>query len=70
MLYCMLPLGCLQNLKKSWHTGTLKNIEKVYLREKAAEEEKKKMAQLKKELDEQRAIMELQKLQEDSGKIK
>ncbi|KAJ3104498.1 RNA-splicing factor [Phlyctochytrium planicorne] len=58
------------NLKKSWHPGTLKNIEKVYLKEKSADEEKKKTAQLQKELEEQRAMQELQKLNEASGTVK
>ncbi|KAI8836104.1 Pre-mRNA splicing factor-domain-containing protein [Chytridium lagenaria] len=58
------------NLKKSWHPGTLKNVEKVYLKERAADEEKKKLAQLQKEIEEQRAVQELQQLQESSGKIK
>jgi hypothetical protein len=58
------------NLKKSWHPSTLKNIEKVFLKERAADEEKKKMAQLQKELNEQRQMKELQELQEASGKVK
>ncbi|KAJ3195675.1 RNA-splicing factor, partial [Dinochytrium kinnereticum] len=58
------------NLKKSWHPGTLRNVEKVYLKERAADEEKKKLAQLQKEIEEQRAVQELQQLQESSGKIK
>ncbi|KAJ3391001.1 RNA-splicing factor [Entophlyctis sp. JEL0112] len=58
------------NLKKSWHPQTLKNIEKVYLREKKAEDEKKKIAQKLKEIAEQRQMLELQALHEASGKIK
>ncbi|KAJ3331939.1 RNA-splicing factor [Blyttiomyces sp. JEL0837] len=62
--------GGVENLKKSWHPSTLKNVEKVYLREKAAEDERKKMEQLQKELNEQRAVQELQRLHESTGKVK
>ncbi|KAJ3071303.1 RNA-splicing factor [Rhizoclosmatium hyalinum] len=58
------------NLKKSWHPQTLKNIERVYLRERAADEEKKKIEQKRKEIEEQRAHLELQALHEASGKVK
>ncbi|KAJ3018396.1 UNVERIFIED_CONTAM: RNA-splicing factor [Siphonaria sp. JEL0065] len=58
------------NLKKSWHPQTLKNIERVYLREKAADDEKKKIEQKRKEIEEQRAHQELQALHEASGKVK
>ncbi|KAI8615435.1 hypothetical protein BC830DRAFT_1122672 [Chytriomyces sp. MP71] len=58
------------NLKKSWHPQTLKNIEKVYLRERKAEDEKKKIAQKMKEIEEQRQMKELQELHEASGRIK
>ncbi|KAJ3151008.1 Golgi SNAP receptor complex member 1 [Irineochytrium annulatum] len=58
------------NLKKSWHPATLRNIEKVYLRERAADEEKKKTAQLQKELEEQRAHQELKRMNESSGRVK
>ncbi|KAI8840146.1 Pre-mRNA splicing factor-domain-containing protein [Chytriomyces cf. hyalinus JEL632] len=58
------------NLKKSWHPQTLKNIERVYLKERAADDEKKKIAQKRKEIEEQRQMKELQELHESSGKIK
>ncbi|KAJ3063670.1 RNA-splicing factor [Podochytrium sp. JEL0797] len=58
------------NLKKSWHPQTFKNIERVYLREKAADDERKKIDQKRKEIEEQRAHQELQALHEASGKVK
>jgi len=45
--------------KKSWHTSALPNIEKVWIAEQKDADEKKKMAQLKRELDEERRIQEL-----------
>ncbi|KAI9202302.1 Pre-mRNA splicing factor-domain-containing protein [Polychytrium aggregatum] len=58
------------NLKKSWHPGTLRFQEKVWKKEKQAEDERKKMEQLQKELQEERAMAELQALQEAAGKVK
>jgi len=58
------------NLKKSWHTQTIKNIEKVWKKERENEEEKKKMEQLRRELAEERQLAELQKMQEQAGLIK
>ncbi|KAJ3156661.1 RNA-splicing factor [Geranomyces michiganensis] len=58
------------NLKKSWHPGTLRNQEKVWKRERDADEEKKKLDQLLKEKMEERQLMELQALNEATGKAK
>ncbi|KAJ3175855.1 RNA-splicing factor [Geranomyces variabilis] len=58
------------NLKKSWHPGTLRNQEKVWKRERDADEEKKKLDQLLKEKMEERQMMELQALNEATGKAK
>eukprot|EP00029_Vermamoeba_vermiformis_P008026 TRINITY_DN3641_c0_g1_i2.p3 TRINITY_DN3641_c0_g1~~TRINITY_DN3641_c0_g1_i2.p3 ORF type:complete len:173 (+),score=52.47 TRINITY_DN3641_c0_g1_i2:392-910(+) len=52
--------------KKSWHTGTLRNQEKVWLAEQREQDEKKRIAQLQKELQEQRQIEELKKLHGDA----
>ncbi|KAG9222592.1 hypothetical protein CCMSSC00406_0004506 [Pleurotus cornucopiae] len=53
------------NMKKSWHPLLLKNQEQVWLKEKQALEEKKKLDQLRKEKEEERQLQELQRLQEE-----
>ena len=53
-------------MKKSWHTATLRNIEKVWKLETAAEEEAKKLAILKKEKEKERALANFRKLHEES----
>ncbi|KAH6565692.1 hypothetical protein BASA50_005904 [Batrachochytrium salamandrivorans] len=55
------------NLKKSWHPGTFRNQENVWKREQAAQEEKKKLDQLRKEKAEEREREELQAL--NNGRI-
>jgi hypothetical protein len=52
--------------KKSWHTGTLSNIEKVWKAERAHEIEQKKIKQYLKEIEEQRQIEELRKLHSET----
>lgn len=52
-------------MKKSWHPQLLKNQEEVWLREKNALEERKKLDQLRKEREEERQVQELQRLQEE-----
>ncbi|KAG9001170.1 RNA-splicing factor [Tulasnella sp. JGI-2019a] len=53
------------NMKKSWHPLLMKNQERVWLKEKDALAEKKKLDQLRKEKDEERQLQELQRLQEE-----
>ncbi|GBO32345.1 Pre-mRNA-splicing factor CWC25 [Araneus ventricosus] len=60
----------LQNLKKSWHPSTLRNIERVWKAEQKHEAEKQKIEQLQKELAEERAREEIQQFAEDQGVIK
>ncbi len=55
--------------KKSWHTGLIKNNEKVWLREQADAEEKKRVAELQKQLDEERRVEEIQRLEIESGRL-
>jgi len=55
--------------KKQWHTGHIRNIEKVWHAEQKAAEEKTRLEQLKKELNEERQIEELRKMQVDAGLI-
>ncbi|MGH0186172.1 UNVERIFIED_CONTAM: hypothetical protein FKN15_020537 [Acipenser sinensis] len=59
-----------QNLKKSWHPQTLKNIERVWKAEQKHEAECKKIEELQKELRDERAREDIQKYAEDSGAIK
>ncbi|TFK99791.1 Pre-mRNA splicing factor-domain-containing protein, partial [Pterulicium gracile] len=53
------------NMKKSWHPLLMKNQERVWLEEKKASEERKKLDQLRKEKEEERQLQELQRLQEE-----
>lgn len=55
------------NLKKSWHPQLLTNQKKVWEEEKRALEERKRTDQMMKERQEERAIQELQQLQEAAG---
>ena len=52
-------------MKKSWHTATLRNIEKVWKLETQAEEEAKKLLILKKEKEKERALADFRKLHEE-----
>lgn len=54
------------NLKKSWFPGLLVNQERVWKAEKAAQEEKKALHQLRKEREEERQLAELQRMQEEA----
>ncbi|GAA5941660.1 U2-type spliceosomal complex subunit CWC25 [Sporobolomyces koalae] len=55
------------NMKKSWHTGTFHNQERVWKKEQEALAERKKVQQLQKELEQERAVQELQRLQAEAG---
>jgi len=52
--------------KKSWHTGTIQHMEKVWKAEERAKQEKKKMEELRRELAEEREIDQLRKVQEEA----
>ena len=54
-------------MKKSWHVGLHSNQAKVWEKEKEALEERKRTAELQKELAQERAVQELQRLQEQAG---
>ncbi|CEO94820.1 CBF1-interacting co-repressor CIR N-terminal domain-containing protein [Plasmodiophora brassicae] len=56
--------------KKSWHTATIANAEKVWLAEQKDAAEKSKLAQLRKEIEEERQVEELRKLQLQRGGTK
>ncbi|XP_046385513.1 pre-mRNA-splicing factor CWC25 homolog [Ischnura elegans] len=57
------------NLKKSWHPSTMKNMEKVWKAEQRHEQEKKKIAELQREIREEREREEIRKFAEDGGVI-
>lgn len=59
-----------QNLKKSWHPQTMKNIERVWKAEQKYEAERKKIEELQKELKEERSREEMTRYAEESGAIK
>lgn len=58
-----------QNLKKSWHPSTLKNQERVWKAEQQKAEEDRKMAELQRELKEEREREFLQRTAEESGAV-
>lgn len=53
--------------KKSWHTTTLNNVERVWIAEQKAEKESRKLAELQKQITEERQIKELRELQSATG---
>ena len=53
--------------KKSFHTTNLDNVERVWIAEQKAENEAKKLAELQKQIDDERKIQELRQLQVASG---
>ncbi|CAL4176172.1 unnamed protein product, partial [Meganyctiphanes norvegica] len=57
------------NLKKSWHPSTMKNQERVWKAEQQKAEEDRKVAELQKELREEREREFLRKTAEDSGAV-
>jgi len=52
--------------KKSWHTGSLKHMEKVWKAEQVATEEQAKIDALKKELAEEQRLYELKRLADEA----
>ncbi|KAK0932616.1 RNA-splicing factor [Friedmanniomyces endolithicus] len=55
------------NLKKSWHPGIMSNQKRVWAEESKALEERKKTDQVLKERAEERAIQDLERMQEAAG---
>ncbi|KAL5222504.1 hypothetical protein ABZP36_027217 [Zizania latifolia] len=53
--------------KKGWHTGSLRNIERVWVAEEKEKDEQRKIQELKKQQDEEREKAAFRKLQEDAG---
>ncbi|XP_030822257.1 pre-mRNA-splicing factor CWC25 homolog isoform X2 [Camarhynchus parvulus] len=58
------------NLKKSWHPQTLRNVEKVWKAEQKHEAERRKIEELQRELQEERAREEMQRYAEDMGTMR
>lgn len=56
-------------MKKVWHPGSMKNIEKVWLAEEKQREIDHKHLEMKKKLQEERHNEELKKLQVEAGLI-
>lgn len=57
------------NLKKSWHPSTMKNIEKVWKAEQQQCQEKKKIAELKKEIEIEKDREDIKKYAMEQGVI-
>lgn len=58
-------------MKKSWHPMLMKNQEQVWLAQKQALEERRKVEELRKEREEERQLQELQRLQQEkTGKTR
>lgn len=55
--------------KKSWHTRTIHNNEKVWLKEQEAAKEQQRIEELQKQLAEERKIAEIQRLELESGRL-
>lgn len=58
------------NLKKSWHPVLMSNQRRVWEEEKKALDERKRIEQMMKERQEERAIQEIQEMQEAAGGTK
>ncbi|NXK97106.1 CWC25 factor, partial [Formicarius rufipectus] len=58
------------NLKKSWHPQTLRNVEKVWKAEQKHQAERRKIEELQRELQEERAREEMQRYAEDMGTLR
>jgi hypothetical protein len=68
-LYFIILFNKFQNLKKSWHPSTMRNMEKVWQAEQRHEAEQKRIAELQKELREEREREEVRKYAEDQGVV-
>ena len=55
--------------KKSWHTGSFQNIEKVWIAEQKKKEHDRRQGELLKKLKEERHLEEMKKLQVEAGLI-
>jgi len=53
--------------KKNWHPNTLKNQEKVWLAEREAENEQKRIKEIQRKYEEDRKLQELQEIRDAAG---
>ena len=68
--YQIIPsFDSIQNTKKSWHPNTFKNQERVWKAEQADAAEKRKLAELQHEINEERNREELKSIAKKSGLI-
>ena len=55
------------NMKKSWHPLTMTNLERVWKAEQARDAEKKRIAELRQQLADERAREEVEHMAVDAG---
>eukprot|EP00002_Diphylleia_rotans_P017550 TRINITY_DN3407_c0_g1_i1.p2 TRINITY_DN3407_c0_g1~~TRINITY_DN3407_c0_g1_i1.p2 ORF type:complete len:248 (-),score=72.00 TRINITY_DN3407_c0_g1_i1:302-1045(-) len=55
--------------KKSWHTQTLRNVERVWVKEQEHEREQKKLEEVRRKLEEERQIQELRDMQVSTSRV-
>lgn len=55
------------NLKKSWHPSTMRNMEKVWKAEQKHDQEKKRIAELQREIQQEKAREDIKKYAEETG---
>ena len=53
--------------KKGWHTASIQNQERVWIAEQRDLMEKRKMAEIQKELEEERQVLNLRKMREEAS---
>nr|CAD7593050.1 unnamed protein product [Timema genevievae] len=57
------------NLKKSWHPSTMRNMEKVWKAEQRHDQEKRRIAELQREIRAEKTREDIQKFAEDTGVV-
>ncbi|CAG2064541.1 unnamed protein product, partial [Timema podura] len=61
--------GEIENLKKSWHPSTMRNMEKVWKAEQRHDQEKRRIAELQREIRAEKTREDIQKFAEDTGVV-
>ena len=57
-------------MKKSWHPQRLDNVEKVWQREEAQKAERRRMEELRREIQEEKNMEEMKRRGEEMGVLK
>ena len=57
-------------MKKSWHPQRLDNVEKVWQREEAQKAERRRMEELRREIQEEKNMEQMRKRGEEMGVLK